>query len=49
MKETKTEFFRMRLTQEEKEKIMAYAEKRGLTMSEAVRELCYKIFNEKEN
>lgn len=45
IKETKSKRIEFRLTAEEKEKILAYAEKRDLTMSEVVRELCEKIFN----
>ena len=45
IKDIKIEF---RLTAEEKEKIIAYAEKHGLTMSEVIRQLCEKIFNESE-
>lgn len=44
MKENKTKKIEFRLTAEEKEKILAYAEKRNMTMSEVVRDLCYKIF-----
>lgn len=45
MKTTKIE---IRLTQEEKDKLRAYAEKRHLTMSEAIRWLCEEIFNPTE-
>lgn len=44
MKENKTKKIEFRLTAEEKEKILAYAEKRNMTMSEVVRYLCQKIF-----
>lgn len=44
MKESKTTFFKMRLTPEEKEKLAAYAEKRNISMSEAVKKLCEEIF-----
>lgn len=44
MKENKTKKIEFRLTAEEKEKILAYAEKRNMTMSEVVRDLCQKIF-----
>lgn len=44
MKENKDVFFKIRLTASEKQKLQEYAEKKGLTMSEAIRELCYKIF-----
>ena len=43
-KEIKDVIFKMRITASEKQKLQEYAEKKGLTMSEAVRELCYKIF-----
>lgn len=43
-KENKDLIFKMRITATEKQKLQEYAEKKGLTMSEAVRELCYKIF-----
>lgn len=45
-KEIKDVIFKMRITASEKQKLQEYAEKKGLTMSEAVRELCYKIFQE---
>ena len=48
MKETKDKRIEFRLTAEEKEKILAYAEKHNLTMSEVVRELCQKIFNQED-
>lgn len=48
MKETKETFLKLRLTTEEKELIKQYAENRNMTMSEVVRELCYKIFNKEE-
>lgn len=37
-----------RLTAEEKEMIVAYAESRNMTMSDVVRELCEKIFKQEE-
>ena len=49
MKEKKETFFKLRLTPEEKQKLREYAEERNLTMSEAVRVLCYKIFNKEED
>ena len=48
MKETKDKRIEFRLTPEEKEKIIAYAEKHNLNMSEVIRELCQKIFNQEE-
>ena len=36
----------IRLTAEEKDRLRAYAEKRHLTMSEAIRWLCEEIFQE---
>lgn len=48
MKETKDKRIEFRLTAEEKEKIIAYAEKHNLNMSEVIRELCQKIFNQEE-
>lgn len=41
IKDKKIEF---RLTAEEKEKILEYAEKHDMTMSEVIRSLCEKIF-----
>ncbi len=38
----------IRLTEEEKQAIKIYAAKQGKTMSEIVRDLCYEIFNKKE-
>lgn len=48
MNESKTTFFKMRLTPEEKEKLAAYAEKRNLTMSDAIKKHCKEIFNQEE-
>ena len=46
MKEdTRDTYFKLRLTKEEKQKLKEYAEVRSITMSEAIRELCYQIFN----
>lgn len=42
----RNEFFKLRLTKEEKQKLKDYAEVRNITMSEAIRELCYQIFNQ---
>ena len=42
IKDKKLEF---RLTAEEKNRIKAYAEKRGIKMSQAVRLLCEKVMN----
>ena len=39
---------KIRVTPKEKEQIRAYAEKHNLTMSEAIRQLCYKIFSQEE-
>lgn len=47
-KEIKEVFFKIRLTPREKEQLQEYAEKHNLTMSEAVRKLCYIIFDKKE-
>lgn len=44
MKEIKDKKIEFRLTAAEKEKIQEYAEKRDMTMSEVIRELCEKIF-----
>ena len=41
MKENKDKILKIRLTPTEKENLKQYAEKRNLTMSEAIRELCY--------
>lgn len=48
MRESKTELFRIRLTPTEKKLLEEYAEKRNLSMSEAIRELCKKIFYQEE-
>lgn len=48
MNETKSVFFKMRLTPEEKQKLEAYAEKHKTTMSEVVKKLCKEIFKEDE-
>lgn len=45
IRDKKIEF---RLTAEEKEKIIAYAEKHDMNMSEVIRSLCEKIFYESE-
>lgn len=47
-KEIKTTRIEIRLTQTEKEALRAYAAKRHLTMSEAIKWLCEEIFNPKE-
>lgn len=49
MKDNKDVIFKLRLTKEEKEKLIKYAESRNITMSEAIRSFCYEIFNQKEN
>ena len=49
MKDNKEIIFKLRLTKEEKEKLIKYAESRNITMSEAIRSFCYEIFNQKEN
>lgn len=46
-KEIKTSKIEIRLTPEEKEMLRTYAEKRHLTMSEAIRWLCEEIFHPK--
>lgn len=46
MKEIKNVRIEIRLTPTEKELIKRYAEKHNTTISETVRNLCYKIFNE---
>ena len=48
MKDIKTTKVEIRLTAEEKEKLREYAEKRHLTMSEAIRWLCEEIFQEEK-
>ena len=48
MKELKNVNVVARLTPVEKEKIKSYAKKRGMTISEVIRELCYEIFNKEE-
>jgi hypothetical protein len=47
-KEFKTTKIEIRLTPTEKEQLRAFAEKRHCTMSEAIKWLCYEIFNPKE-
>ena len=47
-KENRDTVLKVRLTPTEKQKIEDYAEKYNMTMSEVVRELCYKIFNQEE-
>ena len=49
MKETKNVRIEIRLTPKEKELIKEYAEKHNTTISETVRDLCYKIFNGNES
>lgn len=49
MKETKTTKLEVRLTPEEKQKLIDYAAARKITMSEAIRQLCKKIFQQEEN
>ena len=48
MKEIKNKKIEFRLTEREKELIQQYADKRDMTMSEVIRELCEKIFIESE-
>ena len=45
MKEVKDCRLEFRLTQTEKEQIKEYAERHGMSMSEAIRDICIKIFN----
>ena len=45
MKENKTARLELRLTPKEKEKIMEYAAAMGISASEVIRDLCFKIFN----
>lgn len=44
MNETKNVFFKIRLTPTEKKLLEEYAEKHNITMSEAIKGLCEKIF-----
>ena len=44
MKTNKTQKIEIRLTPEEKELIKEYAKKHEITISEAVRSFCYKMF-----
>ena len=46
MKDNKDKKIEVRLTEKEKEQLKAYAEKRHMTMSEVIRVLCEKIFQE---
>ena len=48
MKDNKDVFFKLRLTKSEKQKLQDYADKHGLTMTEAIRQLCDKIFEMEE-
>lgn len=45
MKDNKDSYFRLRLTNQEKEKLKEYAASRNISMSEAIRDLCWQIFN----
>ena len=47
-KEFKTAKIEIRLTPTEKEQLRAFAEKKHVTMSEAIKWLCNEIFNPKE-
>lgn len=47
-KELKTTKIEIRLTQSEKDALRAFAEKRHVTMSEAIKWLCEEIFNPKD-
>lgn len=44
MDNRKTEFIKIRLTPEEKRNFKEYAEKHSMTITEAIRHFCYKIF-----
>ena len=46
METRKTEFIKMRLTPEEKQKFKDYAEKHNMTLTEVIRHFCYQIFNQ---
>lgn len=48
MKEIKDCRLEFRLTQKEKEQIREYAERHGMSMSEAIRDICIKIFDKEE-
>lgn len=48
MREIKDTFFKIRLTPREKEQLQEYAATHNLTMSEAIRKLCYTIFDKKQ-
>lgn len=45
MKDSRITF---RLTEEEKEKLFAIAEKRDITLSQLIREICEEIFQKEE-
>lgn len=49
MKEVKNTKIEIRLTPTEKEQIRAYADKHGISMSEAVLGLCQRIFSQEED
>lgn len=46
MKENKDYQVKCRLTQKDKERILAYCEKHSMTVSEFIRYACEKIFNQ---
>lgn len=48
MKENKTVRFEIRLTEKEKEQLKAYAANHNLSMSAAIRDLCYKAFGQEQ-
>lgn len=48
MKEYRNQPLKVLLTKSEKEKIVAYAEDRNMTVSEVIRQLCQKIFESEE-
>lgn len=48
MKDNKTSRVELRLTPTEKDRLKQYAEKHGLTMSEAIRSICFRVFQQED-
>lgn len=48
MNETKSVYFKIRLTPTEKQQLEEYANNRNITMSEAIKRHCKEIFKEEE-
>lgn len=48
MKDNKSVRFEVRLTEKEKEQLKVYAANHNLSMSAAIRDLCYKAFGQEQ-